>query len=144
LAHIAPEQANKSAMKIAITIVRVLLGLAFVFSGVNAIHPLGKMQLPPPGPGRDFTTILFESHYFYVVAASQLIGGLLCLISSRTVPLGLLFLGPVIVNILSFHIFLLPTGIVPGIVCAVLALFLLWAYRGAFAGLVRGAPGKKE
>jgi hypothetical protein len=49
----------------------------------------------------------------------------------------LLFLGPVIVNILCFHIFLNPAGIAPGIIVAVLALFLLWAYRDAFAGLVR-------
>jgi len=127
-------------MKALVTVVRVLLGLAFVFFGVNGLHPLMKQPPPPSGPAGDFVKALVSSHYFQVVAACQLIGGLLCLISSRLVPVGLLFLGPIIVNILSYHIFLNPQGIAPGIVVAILALFLLWAYRGAFAALVREAP----
>jgi putative oxidoreductase len=134
-------------MKIAITIARVLLGLAFVFFGFNVIHPLMKQPPLPSGPAGDFARALASGHYFHVIGACQMIGGLLCLISSRLVPWGLLFLGPVIVNILCYHIFLNPQGIAPGAVAAVLALFLLWAYRGAFFGLVQGPTGsavKKE
>ena len=63
-------------------------------------------------------------------------GGLLLLIG-RYVPLGLTLLGPVIVNILLFHIFLDPSGLPMALVVAVLALFLLWRYRANFAGLVK-------
>src|SRR5204862_1873446 len=105
--------------------------------GINGLHPLMKQPPPPSGVAGDFVKALATGHYFHVIAACQLIGGLCCLISSRLVPVGLLFLGPVIVNILCFHIFLIPKGIAPGIIVAALALFLLLAYRDAFLGLVR-------
>ena len=77
-----------------------------------------------------------ESHYMYVVGFLQVAGGLLLLIG-RYVPLGLTLLGPVIVNILLFHIFLEPTGLPMAIVVSLLALFLLWRYRTNFAGLTQ-------
>ena len=56
------------------------------------------------------------------------------------VPLGLTLLGPVIVNILCFHIFLEPKGLPIAVVVSALALFLLWAYRWAFRGLIQSRP----
>jgi putative oxidoreductase len=55
----------------------------------------------------------------------------------RYVPLGLTLLGPVIVNILLFHIFLDPSGLPMAIVVAALALFLLWRHRSNFAALLQ-------
>jgi len=122
-------------MKIAIIIVRTLLGLAFVVFGLNAF--LQFMPAPPPqGLAGDFTKALFVSHYFYVVAILQIVGGALLLLG-RFVPLGLTLLGPVIVNILLFHIFLEPKGLGVAVVVSALALFLLWAYRSAFKGLIQ-------
>jgi uncharacterized membrane protein YphA (DoxX/SURF4 family) len=123
-------------MKIMATIARMLLGLIFVVFGLNAFFQFLHMPPPPAGPAGDFTKALFVSHYFYVVAVLQIVGGLLCLVGSF-VPLGLTLLGPVIVNILLFHIFLLPAGLGLAIVVAVLALIVLWQHRGAFAGLVK-------
>jgi hypothetical protein len=48
-----------------------------------------------------------------------------------------LFLGPVIVNILCFHIFLNHEGWQLASVVAALALFLLWQNRSAFSGILR-------
>jgi len=125
-------------MKIAVIIVRTLLGLAFVVFGLNAF--LQFMPAPPPeGLAGDFTKALFVSHYFYVVAILQIVGGALLLLG-RFVPLGLTLLGPVIVNILLFHIFLEPKGLPLAVVVSVLALFLLWAYRSAFRGLIQSRP----
>jgi uncharacterized membrane protein YphA (DoxX/SURF4 family) len=122
-------------MKIAIIIVRTLLGLAFVVFGLNAF--LQFMPAPPPqGLAGDFTKALFVSHYFYVIAVLQIVGGALLLLG-RFVPLGLTLLGPVIVNILLFHIFLEPKGLAVAVVVSALALFLLWAYRSAFRGLIQ-------
>ena len=70
------------------------------------------------------------------VGLLQFGGGLLLLIG-RYVPLGLTLLGPVIVNILCFHIFLESNGLPIALVVSVLALFLLWRYRTNFAGLVQ-------
>jgi uncharacterized membrane protein YphA (DoxX/SURF4 family) len=125
-------------MKIAIIIVRTLLGLAFVVFGLNAF--LQFMPAPPPqGLAGDFTKALFVSHYFYVIAVLQIVGGALLLLG-RFVPLGLTLLGPVIVNILLFHIFLEPKGLGVAVVVSALALFLLWAYRSAFRGLIQSRP----
>jgi uncharacterized membrane protein YphA (DoxX/SURF4 family) len=122
-------------MKILIIIVRTLLGLMFVVFGLNAF--LQFIPAPPPkGLAGDFTKALFVSHYFYVVAILQIVGGALLLLG-RWVPLGLTLLGPVIVNILLFHIFLEPSGLLIAMVVSALALFLVWAYRQAFAGLLR-------
>jgi putative oxidoreductase len=127
---------QKPIMKIAIIIARSLLGLMFVVFGSNAFLHFIPMPPPKPGLANDFSNALFVSHYFYVVAILQVTGGALCLLG-KFVPLGLTLLGPVIVNILLFHIFLEPTGLPMALVVSVLALFLLWAYRQAFSGLIK-------
>jgi uncharacterized membrane protein YphA (DoxX/SURF4 family) len=124
------------AMKVATIIARVLLGLMFVVFGSNIFFHFIPMPPPKPSLATDFSKALMESNYMYVVGFLQVAGGLLILIG-RYVPLGLTLLGPVIVNILLFHIFLEPTGLPIAIVVAVLALFLLWRYRTNFAGLVK-------
>ena len=122
-------------MKILIIIARVLLGLIFVVFGLNAFLHFIPMKLPE-GLAGEFMKALFMSHYFYVVAVLQIVGGALLLLG-RFVPLGLTLLGPVIVNILLFHIFLQPSGLPLALVVSALALFLLWANRQAFAGLLK-------
>ena len=123
-------------MKIATIIVRVLLGLVFVVFGSNIFLHFIPMPPPPATMAGDFSKALMQSHYIYVVGLLQVIGGLLLLIG-RYVPLGLTLLGPVIVNILLFHVFLEPTGLPMALVVSVFALFLLWRYRTNFAGLVK-------
>ena len=125
-------------MKIATIIVRVLLGLMFVVFGSNIfLHFLPMTPPTPPPPlAVDFSKALMESHYILVVGALQVIGGALLLLG-RYVPLGLTLLGPVIVNIMLFHIFLDPSGLPIAIAVSALALFLLWRHRTSFAGLVQ-------
>jgi putative oxidoreductase len=122
-------------MKIAEILARVLLGLVFVVFGSNAF--LHFIQAPPmAGPAGAFTGAMMDTGYVKVVGFCQVAGGLLLLIG-RFVPLGLTLLGPVIVNILCFHIFLNHEGWQVASVVAVLALFLLWRYRSNFAGLLK-------
>jgi len=130
---------EKTTMKIATIITRGLLGLIFVVFGANMFLHFIPMPPPPEGPARDFMTALFVSHYLYVVGALQVAGGLLLLIGRR-VPLGLTLLGPVIVNILCFHVLMAPAGLPMATVVTVLSLFLLWRYRENFAGLMKATP----
>lgn len=123
-------------MKIIATIARVILGAVFVLFGLNIFLQFLHMPPPPSGPAGDFGKALFVSHYIYVVGALQVIGGALCL-AGRFVPLGLTMLGPVIVNILLFHILLNPVGLPMAIIVSVLALIVLWRHRAAFAGLLK-------
>jgi putative oxidoreductase len=126
---------KKIIMKIATIIARCLLGLVFVVFGANKF--LHFLPNPPmQGPGAQFMGVLFETHYIYVVATCEVVGGLL-LLTGRYLPLGLTLVGPVVVNILSFHIFMDNSGLPVALVVSALALFLLWRHREHFAGLVK-------
>ena len=115
---------------------RILLGCVFIFFGLNIFLQFLHMPPPPSGPAGDFAMALFVSHYIYVVGALQIVGGVLCL-AGRFVPLGLTLLGPVIVNILLFHLLLSPAGLPMAIVVSVLALIVLWRHRASFQGLLK-------
>jgi putative oxidoreductase len=122
-------------MKIATIIARILLGLVFVVFGSNAF--LHFINAPPmSGPAGAFIGALMDTGYMKVVASCEVAGGLILLLG-RFIPLGLTLLGPVIVNILCFHIFMNHEGWQLASVVAVLALFLLWRHRANFAGLVK-------
>jgi uncharacterized membrane protein YphA (DoxX/SURF4 family) len=122
-------------MKYVIVIVRVLLGLLFVVFGLNGfLHFMGPMP-EMQGHAGAFITALASSGYLYVIALLQVLGGLCLLLGARFVPLGLTLLGPVIVNIVLFHVFLEPGGLVMSLVISALALFLLWIYRFKFPAI---------
>jgi uncharacterized membrane protein YphA (DoxX/SURF4 family) len=79
---------------------------------------------------------MVPSHWITFVGVLQLLGGLL-LVIGRTAPLGLVVLGPILVNILAFHIFLQGgQGIAPGLVFSLLEIFLIYAYRSHFRATV--------
>jgi hypothetical protein len=123
-------------MKTASIIARSLLGLIFTVFGANMFLHFIPIPPPPEGPARDFMAALFVSHYLYIVGALQVAGGLL-LLTGRWTPLGLTLVGPVIVNIVSFHALMAPAGLPMAIIVSALALFLLWRFRANFAGIVQ-------
>jgi putative oxidoreductase len=120
-------------MKIVAIIARVLLGLVFLVFGLNGF--LNFMHAPmPPGLAGTFLGALVASHFVYFVSIAQVVGGVLLLIN-RFVPLALALLGPVIYNILAFHITMQPSGLLPGLICSILWLILVWRLRDYFAPL---------
>ena len=120
-------------MKIAVLISRILLGLIFVFFGVNGY--LNFLHAPmPTGQAGQYMGVMFGSFYMYFVSLVQLVGGVL-LLSGQFIPLALVLLGPVLVNILLFHISFLPSGLPPGILSTVLWFIIFFGYRRAFAGI---------
>ncbi|HTF62441.1 MAG TPA: hypothetical protein VK638_06970 [Edaphobacter sp.] len=120
-------------MKIAFTIARVLLGLLFTVFGLNGFLHFIPMQ-SPTGLAGQYMGALFLSHYLVVVFLLQLIGGVL-LLANRYVPLGLLLLGPVLVNILLFHSTMAPAGLPMALVATVLWLVIFSGVRKAFVGV---------
>lgn len=125
-------------MKIAALAARILLGLIFFVFGLNAFLHFIPMPMPQ-GQAGAFMGALFTSGYFYAIKAFEIAGGLLLLIGCF-VPLGLTLVGPVIVNIMFYDIFLDQSGLPLGIVISLLALVVLYYHRAAFAGLVRMKP----
>jgi uncharacterized membrane protein YphA (DoxX/SURF4 family) len=120
-------------MKYIFVIARVLLGLVFTVFGLNAF--LHFIPTPPvPDLAGQFMGALLGSHYYVIAFGTQLIGGVL-LLSNRYVPLALTLIGPVIVNILSFHMFLNSKNMAPAIVVTVLWFVVFSQVRSSFAGL---------
>jgi uncharacterized membrane protein YphA (DoxX/SURF4 family) len=123
-------------MTILTVIVRLLLGLMFVVFGLNAFLQFMPVPPLPDTPSGRFLGALISSGYIYAIAVCQVLGGLLLMVG-RFVPLGLLLLGPVIVNIVLFHIFLDRAGVGIAAAVALLAAFLVWRYRESFAPVLR-------
>ena len=121
-------------MKIVTLIARLLLGLIFVVFGLNGFLNFLNMGPMPSGLAGQFIGALALSHYFWVVAALQVAGGALLLIN-RFVPLGLVLLGPVIVNIILYHAFLNPTGAPLAVIVLILWLIVFYAHRQYFSGI---------
>lgn len=121
-------------MKVATIIARVLLGLVFVIFGLNGFLQFIPITRMPTGQALQFVTVLMQSHWGLFVSAFQLIGGVL-LLAGRYIPLALAILGPVIVNILLYHLLLDHFGGSIAIVVALLWVFLFWRYRQHFASL---------
>ena len=120
-------------MRIASVIARYLAGVIFLVMGLNGF--LHFIPLPPPeGIAGQFMGALYVSHYLWVIFAFQVIGGLLLLVN-RYVPLALAVLAPVIVNILTFHVLMAPSGLPLALFVAILWVAIFIEVRLAFSGL---------
>lgn len=119
----------------------ILLGLLFLMaSGMFFFGPPPPPEvLPPAGtPAGHFMEATGPTGYMHFVKVFELVGGLLVCIP-RLRNFGLLLLGPVIVNIVAFHVFLgSPKMLLDPMHLAVLVLaaYLFWAGRRQFAGLL--------
>jgi putative oxidoreductase len=120
-------------MKIAVLVARILLGLVFVVFGLNGFLNFLHAPMPSGGAGQ-YMTLLGPTIYMHFVFLVQIVGGVL-LLSSQFVPLALVLLGPVIVNILLFHISLQPAGLPPGLLTVVLWFIVFFGVRKYFAGI---------
>ena len=87
------------------------------------------------------SALVGTGYVFPVIKIIELVCGLL-LLSGVLVPLALTLLAPIIVNIVLFQLMLDPANIPMGLLLVVLELFLAWAYRGSFEGVleVRANP----
>ena len=126
-------------MRVVVIIARVLLGLVFFVFGLNGLHPFMQNPPAPPAAAAFFGALLATHYMFFLIFATQVLGGALLLIGVA-VPFALTILAPVIVNILCFHIFLSPDLLPMALIVAAFELFLVWYYRAAFAPLFGAAP----
>jgi putative oxidoreductase len=128
-----PIEKENLVMRTASVIARYLAGVIFLVMGLNGF--LNFIPLPPPGGiAGQFIAVLYVSHYVWVIFAFQVIAGVLLLVN-RYVPLAVAVLAPVIVNILSFHALMAPSGLPLALVVAVLWALIFVDVRPAFSGL---------
>ena len=120
-------------MKIAVLVARILLGLVFVFFGLNMI--LQFLPSPPlQGDLAAMTRLMFTHKWIAFYGFMEAASGLMLLLG-RFVPLALTVLAGILVNIMLFHITMNPSGIGPGFIAGLLEVFLVYAYRDSFAGI---------
>jgi len=128
-------------MRIAVIIARSLMGLIFFVFGLNGFLQFIHNPPPPPAAGAFFGALFATVYMPKLIFGTQVIGGALLLLGVA-VPFALTILAPVIVNIIGFHIYLAPEpgAMVPALLVAALAVFLVWYYRAAFAPLFNPPP----
>lgn len=115
------------------TVGRVLLGILLFVPGLNGfLNFLPPPTTPIPEGALAFSEALMKTGYMFpLIKGTEVLVGLL-LLSNRFVPLALALAAPVVVNIVAFHAFLAPEGMVMTLVLLALEVSLAWAHRKAY------------
>jgi hypothetical protein len=125
-------------MKIAMIIVRTLMGLLFLFASVTYLLMVLGMFQPPPMEGavKTFNEGLAASGYFFTLLKITEFVCAILLLTGRFVPLALVILSPIILNIFFFHLFVDRSGLPVAIFVVAANIFLAYCYRDAFQPLL--------
>ncbi len=119
-------------MKVAIVIVRILMGLMFLFGSIVYFFDL----FPQPelkDPLKTFMQGVMASGYLMAFIKSvELVCGLLFVIG-RFVAFASVAIFPIIINIVLVHVFIAPEGTLTGMLLLIGNLFLFYAYRKHYA-----------
>jgi hypothetical protein len=117
----------------------ILLGLCFLAASIPVLFNLIAIpKLPEGTPVAHFMAAFGPTGYVKFVKMFEFVGGIVVMIP-RLRNLGLLLLGPVIVNIIAFHILIEdPHHLINPILDTIIicALYLLWDARKKFSGLL--------
>lgn len=125
-------------MKYAPLLASILLGGLFIMSASVVLFGMAPTpELPKDTPIAAFMAAFGPTGYMTFVKVLELLGGLLLLIP-KTRNIGLLILGPIIVNILAFHQLVAKDGILQPMLLGIAALsvYLLWAERAKWKALI--------
>lgn len=125
-------------MKIAVIIVRILIGLLFLVASVTFF-----LKVSPPPEGLEGNTKTFFDGLAasgYIMPLSKVFE-LLCalaFISGRFVALAVVVIFPIVLNILFINAIHLPSGLPIAIALFVGILFLAYSHRESYKPLLRG------
>lgn len=121
-------------------VARVLLGLIFLFFGLNFFfHFLNAAPVDPASKAGAFLGGLFASGYFFTfLKVLEVLYGIL-LIAGLFTPLVLILLFPISINILLFHVLIeaAPQPLAIAVLLFVLNVYLAWVNRVAYAPLFK-------
>ena len=126
-------------MKIAMIIVRTLMGLLFLFASIVVLFNL----VPKPeltGAVKTFNEGMDAAPYFItVVKLTELLCGIAFVIG-RFVPLATVVIAPVIIQIFLFHLFMDRSGLPVAIFLVLANIFVAYYYRSSYSGLLTAKP----
>ena len=115
-------------MKIAVIIVRILMGLLFLFAVVTYFFNLWQ-QRELTGNVKIFMDGIKATGYLMpLIKITELLCGI-AFLTGRFVPLATIIIAPVIIDIFLFHAFVDPKGLPAGIFLLLANLFVAFANR---------------
>src|SRR5690242_14713108 len=121
------ESTSKSPLRFLPHIARVLMGLVFFVFGLNGfLHFIPEpKEAMPEGVQALMSGFMKSGYMLQLIAGTETLAGALLLLNCF-VPLALALIAPVIVNIVAFHLFLMPalSAFTPGIIVCVLEIYL--------------------
>lgn len=123
-------------MKIALIIVRSIMGLLFLFASITFLF---KLITPPEstGPMKVFTAGLNASIYLMpTVKIIELSCGV-AFLTGRFVALATILISPIIVNILLVHAFLGPEGLPVAIFLVLANSFVAYNHKDSYKPLFK-------
>ncbi|WP_298119521.1 DoxX family protein [Flavobacterium sp.] len=122
-------------MRIAIIIVRLLLGGMMLFASISYFFDLGPAQPTPTGDLATLMAGFMASKYIFPVAkAIELIAGL-TLISGKFLRIGVIILLPISINIFLIHAVVTKTEIPIAAAILLANLFLIYANWNSYKHL---------
>ena len=123
-------------LKVALIIVRTLMGLLFLFASITYFFHL----MPPPpttGAMKVFNDGLMASRYLMPTAKTvELLCGL-AFVTGRFVPLAAVLIAPIIVNILLISVFMGPEGLPVSVFLVLADAFIAYYHWDRFRPLLQ-------
>ncbi len=116
------------------TVLRILLALPLLFFGFNKFFHFLEMEAPPAEAGAFMGALAGTGYMFKLIAISEIVPGFLLLIN-KWKGLALVWLAPISVNIVAFHLKFDMAGIGPAAAIAILNIILIYANWDKFKSL---------
>jgi putative oxidoreductase len=126
-------------MKIAMIIVRTLMGLLFLLASVPVLLGLMPLAAPPDAPEGLKTVMagyVASGYFLTLLKATELVCGL-AFVSGYYVPLATVIIAPIIINIFFVNLVFTPAVLPVAIFLIAANCFVAYYYRAAYAPLLR-------
>jgi putative oxidoreductase len=122
-------------MKVAVITIRIVLGLLFVVSSLGYffnLMPAGELS---ESAQLFFTGMVASKYLLPVVKTIELLVGI-AFLAGKFVPLATVVIFPITLNIVLFHAFLAPEGMLVPVIILLGNLFLAFRYRENYQSIV--------
>ncbi|MCB1170400.1 MAG: DoxX family protein [Leptospiraceae bacterium] len=123
--------------KIAVIVLRTLMGLIFIASSVVVLFGAVEPPADMPERAKTFQAGMEATGYMlYLIKVTELLCGIL-LVSGLYVALSALIIFPITLNIFLYHVFVLPDGLPVAIFLLAVNLILAYVHRDSYRPLFR-------
>jgi|GEM_PF-1810287 len=121
-------------------IAELLLGVTFIFGGINGLLlPLGYEAMIPVNPESEFATVLSRTNYIFILQKTvEFLAGI-CLLTRKFRFAALLALTPIVLSILLYHVFDDTSGLSIGLTVFILYLLSLPGHKESIQYILKSA-----